>query len=302
MADEMVWVSPGIFETKVIVAPNSPIALAKPSTMPASTPGKARGSVTVKNTRTGAAPSVSAACSSFWSTASIDRRIGRTRSGNAITPQASAAPVQRNAKTIPRCSASQPPIRPRRPKVSRSRYPVTTGGSTSGKWISASRSDLPQKFRRASSQANAMPSGVAKSVATAATRSESRIAVHSVGIISITSRRWVDQVNKAVFFEYGFGRLRAQEGKVIGGLGFCGRGCRHRIDDGRMQIGREGADNFHAGLDLGVGRIDDAERGLASRHQGQRRAHAIGHREFRFRGLPGAELFQGGFGIFSDRD
>src|SRR6267143_167224 len=35
----MVWVSPGIFDTKGMVAPNSPIALAKPSTMPASTPG-----------------------------------------------------------------------------------------------------------------------------------------------------------------------------------------------------------------------------------------------------------------------
>ena len=39
----MVWVSPGMFDTKVMVAPNSPIALAKPSTMPASTPGSASG-------------------------------------------------------------------------------------------------------------------------------------------------------------------------------------------------------------------------------------------------------------------
>ena len=33
IAEEMVWVSPGILETKVMVAPNSPIAFAKPSTM-----------------------------------------------------------------------------------------------------------------------------------------------------------------------------------------------------------------------------------------------------------------------------
>src|ERR1700682_4893528 len=57
----MVWVSPGIFDTKVMVAPNSPIALAKPSTMPASTPGNAKGKVMVRNTRQGAAPSVPAA-------------------------------------------------------------------------------------------------------------------------------------------------------------------------------------------------------------------------------------------------
>ena len=117
----MVWVSPGMFDTKVMVAPNSPIALAKPSTMPASTPGSASGSVTVRNTRQGGAPSVPAACSSLRSTASIDSRIGRTSSGNAMMPQASAAPVQRNANTMPKWSASQPPTRPRRPNVSSSR-------------------------------------------------------------------------------------------------------------------------------------------------------------------------------------
>src|SRR5216684_2994196 len=83
----MVWVSPGMFDTKVMVAPNSPIALAKPSTMPASTPGSASGSVMVRNTRQGAAPSVSAACSSLRSTASIDSLIGRTSNGNDIAPR-----------------------------------------------------------------------------------------------------------------------------------------------------------------------------------------------------------------------
>jgi hypothetical protein len=42
---------------------------------------------------------------------------------------------------------------------------------------------LPQKSRRASSHATAIPSGVATNVATEATRSESSIAVHSVGEI-----------------------------------------------------------------------------------------------------------------------
>ena len=42
------------------------------------------------------------ACSSRRSTASIDSRIGRTSSGNDMMPQASAAPVQRNANTMPR--------------------------------------------------------------------------------------------------------------------------------------------------------------------------------------------------------
>ena len=63
---------------------------------------------------------------------------------------------------------------------------MTTGGSTSGRWTTASRMDLPQKSRRASSHASAIPNGVATSVATMATRSESRIAVHSAGEISNT--------------------------------------------------------------------------------------------------------------------
>ena len=68
-----------------------------------------------------------------------------------------------------------------------------------------------------------------------------------------------------------------------------------------MRIGREGADDLDAGLDLGVGRIDDAEHGLAARHQRQRRAHALGHREFRLGGLPRAELLQRRLGVFADR-
>src|SRR3979411_1670711 len=84
----MVWVSPGIFDTKVMVEPNSPIALAKPSTMPASTPGSASGKVMVANTRQGAAPSVAAGCSSRLSTASIETPIRRPQNGNDHPPAA----------------------------------------------------------------------------------------------------------------------------------------------------------------------------------------------------------------------
>src|SRR3546814_12593834 len=83
-------VSPGTFERKVIVAPNSPIERAKPSTSPASTPGTLSGNVTLQNTRAGRAPSVRAAPSSRTSTASIDSRIARAISGSAITDRTSA--------------------------------------------------------------------------------------------------------------------------------------------------------------------------------------------------------------------
>ena len=65
-------------------------------------------------------------------------------------------------------------------------------------------------------------------------------------------------------------------------------------------IGREATDDLDAGFDLGIGGIDDAEHGLTARHQRQRGAHALGHREFRLRRLPGAELLERGLGVFSD--
>src|SRR5262249_25510475 len=55
-ASVCVW--PGMLETNVIVAPNSPSALAKPIINPARIPGSARGRVTVRNTQSGRAPSV----------------------------------------------------------------------------------------------------------------------------------------------------------------------------------------------------------------------------------------------------
>ena len=46
----------------------------------------------------------------------------------------------------------------------------------------------------------------------------------------------------------------AQEGQIAGGFGFRASRCRHRIDDRRVAVRREGADDLHAGFDLGVGR------------------------------------------------
>ena len=89
--------------------------------MPAMMPGRISGSVTVGNTQSGLAPSVPAASSSLRSTASIDSRMARTISGKPMTPQASAAPVQRNEKTMPKCSARKAPIGPRLPNRSSSR-------------------------------------------------------------------------------------------------------------------------------------------------------------------------------------
>ena len=58
-----VWVFPGILDTNVMVAPNSPKLLANARMMPVMIPGSIRGRVMVKNTRNGPAPRVRAASS-----------------------------------------------------------------------------------------------------------------------------------------------------------------------------------------------------------------------------------------------
>jgi len=84
--------SPGMFDTKVMVAPNSPSERAKPSTSEAQIPGRDKGTVMLVNVFQGPAPNVRAAPSRRRSTASIDSRIARTISGSAITAAAIAAP------------------------------------------------------------------------------------------------------------------------------------------------------------------------------------------------------------------
>ena len=115
------------------------------------------------------------------------------------------------------------------------------------------------------------------------------------------SGRRADQKLETVFLEDRLGGRCAKEAEIVGGFRLCGRRRRDRVGDGGMGIRREGADDFDAGLDLGVGGIDDAEHGFAARHQRQRGAHVLGHGEFRLRRRPGAELLQRRLGVFADR-
>ena len=80
-----------------MVAPNSPSARAKHSTMPAMMPGSASGSVTVRNTQAALAPSVAAASSSRRSIASIDSRIGahHQRKAHDAAGERRAGPAER---------------------------------------------------------------------------------------------------------------------------------------------------------------------------------------------------------------
>ena len=95
----------------------SPSAFANPMTSPARIPGIARGSVIVRKTQSGLAPSVPADSSTRASTPSMPRRTARTTSGKAMTPAASAAPVHRKDNCRPRICSSHSPTHPRRPNA-----------------------------------------------------------------------------------------------------------------------------------------------------------------------------------------
>ena len=67
-----------------------------------------------------------------------------------ITAAANAAPVQRNSRVTPNQRSSGPPIGPAGAKAISSTQPVTTGGTTNGRWISASSKVRPGNRPRAS--------------------------------------------------------------------------------------------------------------------------------------------------------
>ena len=117
MASGRVRVSPGMFETKVMMAPNSPRLAANAVMAPAMMPGSAKGSVMVTKRSTGPAPKVAAAAIRPGSIASMASRTARTWNGKVTMAAASAAPVQLKTKRMFQVSRSQAPIGPRVPKV-----------------------------------------------------------------------------------------------------------------------------------------------------------------------------------------
>ena len=104
-----------------MVAPNSPIALAKHRIMPAMMPGRVSGSVTVANTQSGLAPSVAAACFEL-AVDGLDRQADgahHQRKAHHRAGQRRARPAEgeHEAEAI----GKKAPMAPRLPKVSSSR-------------------------------------------------------------------------------------------------------------------------------------------------------------------------------------
>ena len=113
-------------------------------------PGSDNGSVMVRNAQAGRAPNVRAASSSRRSTASMERRMARTIKGKPMIAAASAAPVQRKAKVIPRVCSKNRPSGPCVPNSINNARPVTTGGRTSGNSTRPLTTLFPGNSKRAS--------------------------------------------------------------------------------------------------------------------------------------------------------
>ena len=129
-----VWVSPGIFDTKVIVAPNSAKHLANASVTPVITEGSIKGNVTVKKQFMREAPFTLATSSSFGSKLSKPNLIDLTKRGKATTAAAIAAPFHEKFTEILKFSYKNLPIGPFKLNIIRSKYPITTGGKIKGKY------------------------------------------------------------------------------------------------------------------------------------------------------------------------
>ena len=114
-----------------------------------------------------------------------DSRIARTMSGNPMIAAANAAPVQRNANTMPNQLSSQAPIGPWRPNSTSKAKPTTTGGSTNGRCTTASSSVLPGNSNRARRYATPIATGRLKATLTSATLRLSRMMPSSSALRSI---------------------------------------------------------------------------------------------------------------------
>lgn len=132
-ANGKVCVSPGIFETKVIVAPNSAKHLAYANVIPVIIAGSIKGRVIVRKQLILVAPFIRAASSNFGSKLSKPSLIDLTISGKATTAEAIAAPFQEKFTDILKFSYRKLPIGPFKLNITSKIYPITTGGNTRGR-------------------------------------------------------------------------------------------------------------------------------------------------------------------------
>ena len=159
---------------------------------------------------------------------------------------------------------------------------MTTGGSTSGRWTMPFRSDFPQKRPRARSMRNERCRAAGSP--TIAQSGDLEAQPNRRPLFRAESTQAPDPCQaedcESLFLESGFARLADS----------CSRGTpprpgssrrhqRDRIDDRRMRCPPGTCRRFSPRIGGGVGLVDDAERRLAARDQGERGTNVVGLRD-----------------------
>jgi len=167
---------------KVIVAPNSPSALAQDRASPAITEGRIRGKVILKNIFEGEAPSVSA---TFSESSFIERKAdstATTKKGIETKTAARIDPVVLNGRVIPNQLLSHLPKKPCLPKAKSKAVPPTTGGRTIGRSTIARRSLINGNFALAKNHAIGVPNASTIRVAEKLTISDRKKASETTSV------------------------------------------------------------------------------------------------------------------------
>ncbi len=152
-----VRVCPGLSPANVIVAPNSPSALAQERAMPAKIEFRSIGRVTVKNVLIGVAPKFRDASSNFESNSAAADSMVKTKKGSATNVAAIIAPAVVNGRVTPNQLSSFSPTKPFLPKANSNAVPPATGGRTMGKRTMARIILNPRNSALAKTQPSGIP-------------------------------------------------------------------------------------------------------------------------------------------------
>ena len=141
----------------MLVAPYSPSARAKESTVPARMPCRQAGIRMRQKIYRLDSPSVCPAWASVSSKLSKAPRAVRYIRGKATTTVAKMADHQVMTSFVPNSDSTSCPTGRRGPSTRSSRYPTTVGGSTRGRVRITSRTPLTSRGSRAIAKAAQMP-------------------------------------------------------------------------------------------------------------------------------------------------
>ena len=174
---------PGVYPASMEVAPYSPSARAKASTVPARTPCLQQGIWTRQKTQELDRPRVRPASARFWSKLSKAPRAVRYIRGKATTTVAKMADCQVITSRTPNASWTQAPRGRLGPSSISSSQPTTVGGRTRGRVRITSSAPFTPRGRRAIHWAAAIPKKNTAAVETAAMRRELNRGYQSITVL-----------------------------------------------------------------------------------------------------------------------